>query len=925
MIIDDTMLVSGSAAASFNGSITARGDIIITNTSGLGGGSGTITISGTGNQLLSGGAVGFSNRLPSVTINKSTGTLSFSNTIAVVGNWTYTTGTLNSASGQIHFVGTKTISGTHTLNDVRLGVNATYTISNTLTLNGTLTYGNSNSGSVRVNTGTINVHGNVELKTPVAGGGGTGTIVINGTGDQTITGNAIEGYSALPNLTINKSTGTLTLDSTITVAGNWTYTAGHVVSTTATVCFWNTKTITGSDTLTRVSFNGSTTAAFTISSGTTLTVSGLLAMNGSVQVAINTGTIQAQGNIEMNNTYNSVTSGGSALILINGTGSQTLTGNTVRGNSRLPNVRINKSSGALSLVNYVTIQGNFTYTSGTVNAGSSTVHFVGTKTIAGSLALNNISFGAPTNYTYTISTGTVITTKGSLETIGSGNITIDTGTIRVRGDIILTNTGAGGGGSATITLDSSANQTFTGSGTAGQGRLPNVTIDKSGGTLTLSSIISVAGNWVYTQGTVAPGSSTVAFYGTKNLDGQQSGSTTCMPFYNIAVNGDTRTLTGHIDCSNNFTIASGATCSAGSNKIYVGGDWNSAGTWTYGTSTVVFDGNGYNKIQGAAGTITFANVELSRNTVPGTPAKNIRLLNPVLINTAMTLNKGRVYSTATNYLSFADNATCTVTNDDSAYVHGPVRKMGDDVFSFPLGDTTLHDSVAYHPLAISAPASTGDQFDACYLAVAQTAGAGMVDSLTGLSTSEHWTLNRTAGSSAVTVTVSWNKNSKPSSLSDLRVAAWNSGTSQWADLGQASLAINWPTGTVTASATTIFNSNAAVIAPAYTLPKYWGYATLRRKLDGGYYETKNNAIYFRFDDEYNDQNHHLTYSIYNTANTDVAPTLVATSNNAAISSYGDNRFKIDLWTSTSILASGYYILEVRNEKNEVFYLRFRKS
>jgi hypothetical protein len=734
--------------------------------------------------------------------------------------------------------------------------------------------------------------------------GGSGTITF--TGSCTISGTAFTSTSAA-----------------FSTNSNFTLSSGSFSHNGGTMKFTASCTITASVTFTMdtMEFNPSAHAGYNIAGAGTINVATLLRYTNIYQIAVSAGTIHVQGNINLGNTFSGTSAGGTGTVVLNGTTAQYIYGNSAKGYSRLPSITINKSSGTLYLVDIISTQGSaFTYTAGTVDAGTSTIYFAGNKTFSGTLSLYNICFGGSASWTYNMST---ITALGDFEILGSSNAIFNGGTINVEKNILITNMGTGGGGTTSIVLTGSGSQTITGSGTAGQGRLPGITVNKSN-TLILSSIISVSGSWTYTAGTVSPGTSTVAFYGTYNLDGQNPGSD-CMPFYNVSINGGTRTLTGHLDCNNNFTIASGATCSAGSNTLYVGGDWNSAGTWTYGTSTVVFDGSGYNKLQGASGTVNFANVQLSRKA-PGTgSARNLRLLNPVLINTSMTFNKGRVYSTTTNFLGFADNATCTVTNNDSAYVHGPVVKTGNDIFLFPLGDTTLHDSIAYHPLRITAPTLTGDEFRATYFKTAQALGSATVDSITGLSTAEHWTLERLHGTSAVTVSLSWNRNSPPASVSDLRVAAWSSGSSAWADLGNAAVTMTWPTGMYTAQATTIFNSDVATLASASSLQKYKGYATVKRKLDGGFYEVKGSGLYFRFDDEYNDQNHHLEYHIYNSANTDVAPTLVPTVNNSALSYYGDNRFKLDLYTSSAILTAGFYILEVRNEKNEPFYLRFKMN
>jgi hypothetical protein len=51
--------------------------------------------------------------------------------------------------------------------------------------------------------------------------------------------------------------------------------------------------------------------------------------------------------------------------------------------------------------------------------------------------------------------------------------------------------------------------------------------------------------------------------------------------------------------------------------------------------------------------------------------------------------------------------------------------------------------------------------------------------------------------------------------------------------------------------------------------------------------------------------------------------LLGTANNNQLPVYGDNRYRFDLYTSSGALSSGYYVLEVTNEKSEKQYLRFK--
>src|SRR3989304_8544466 len=94
-------------------------------------------------------------------------------------------------------------------------------------------------------------------------------LLINGAAAQPFTGSAPATAGALPNLVIDKPSGTLTLAGTIRTARNWTYTAGTLDAGTSTVIFAG-GTITGSQTLNAVDFRASTSVA----AGTTLTTSG---------------------------------------------------------------------------------------------------------------------------------------------------------------------------------------------------------------------------------------------------------------------------------------------------------------------------------------------------------------------------------------------------------------------------------------------------------------------------------------------------------------------------------------------------------------------------------------------------------------------------------------------------------------------------
>src|SRR5439155_1423714 len=137
-------------------------------------------------------------------------------------------------------------------------------------------------------TGTVAAQGHVSQV--LAYGGGTATILLNGSAAQTFSGASTTASGLLPLVVINKPSGTLTLAGTIRTANNWTYTAGTVDPGTSTVVFAG-GTITGSHTLNALDFRATTS----IAAGTTLTASGTVTLTaGSLN---GTGTLAAQSDV----------------------------------------------------------------------------------------------------------------------------------------------------------------------------------------------------------------------------------------------------------------------------------------------------------------------------------------------------------------------------------------------------------------------------------------------------------------------------------------------------------------------------------------------------------------------------------------------------------------------------------------------------
>jgi hypothetical protein len=813
------------------GTVDAQGDIAQTGTNSTSStGTGVIRINGIGTQTFTGQPATRSSHgaISWIKIDKTNGTLFIKDTIVIRGKWEYISGTVDMANFicalSFPINGStfpNTIKGTQSISN--LVISGSAGSANTLTINSgdTLTVsGNiltSGTSDAKIN-GYINLHGNITINNTAnvsTSAGGTGTITVNGSGKQTITGSASIGQGRLCNIKINKSSDTLILKNIVNLSGDWTYVAGIIDASTYTstvaFCFSTGRTISGKHSLYNVSFYAPNSCTNTISSTDTLTVNGTLTTEGSSVIALNTGVICLKGDCTLNNTSTSTSSGGTATLYFNGPGDHTFTGSSTLFASKLCNVKINKSGGTLSLDNIITLADNSSWklVNGVIDPGKSTVIFTrGTKSIEGKQSFYNLTFEATSSAsTVTLISTDTITVTNELKFSGTSANTINTGVINAEGDITITNTGGAlGGGSATINICGVGSQFLTGNGIVIAGCLPNVKVNKSTGTLQFASIFSLASTstWKYIQGYVDPGTSTFAIISGGDVDCDNGSA--FMKFNNFTVQGGSTaaTLSGMLRLNGNLKIDAARTLNTNSYNIEVGGNFMILGTLTFGTSKITF--NGYNNqyiTNPATGTLSLYDVELNK------PSGKLYLQGPNLqVNHQLTLTEGIISSTSSKTLFLIDNATVS-GGSDSSYVNGPVKKTGNDIFTFPLGDTVL-TSGAYHPLSITIPSSSTDAFTATYYSANQTAGTTKVDSI-DLSTCEYWTIARNVGSSNVKTTLGWNTNNCLSSNAyDMVVSGWDGTNSIWKSLENTNITISGSTGSVTASATPFWNSTNAV-------------------------------------------------------------------------------------------------------------------
>ncbi len=176
-------------------------------------------------------------------------------------------------------------------------------------------------------------------------------------------------------------------------------------------------------------------------------------------------------------------------------------------------------------------------------------------------------------------------------------------------------------------------------------------------------------------------------------------------------------------------------------------------------------------------------------------AAGVFLDKPSSIGGTLTLTNGIIYTDAINLLTINAGAATTVATNAS-YVSGPMKKIGNTAFTFPVGSANM-----YRSIAISAPAVVTDEFIAEYFYVTPDptySRASHAISIDHVSDMEFWSLQRNAGTSNVFVTLSWNSSSGGvTSLPGIIVSQWDGAV--WQDNGNGSTTGSNLAGTITSA------------------------------------------------------------------------------------------------------------------------------
>jgi hypothetical protein len=386
---------------------------------------------------------------------------STSGTLSVSGAFTHSGGTFLHRSGTLRVFGAAAaidLAGTLTVWNLALEqghlVSKNLDPADTLVVDGHLSLFNG-----RWDGGTLAARG--PIAAAASFDGGDGLLRIDGSGDQLFTGSATITAGQLPNVVIDKLSGTLTLAGTIRTLAEWTYLAGGLDAGGSTVSFDSGSLLAGSHRLGNVVIRGS--GGVTMAAADTLTVDGQLTLTNGTW---NGGTLLAAGDLTQAARFD----GGDGTLRIGGGGAQLFTGSASSTSGQLPTLLIDKPSGTLTLAGTIRTLRDWTYVGGGLDAGGSTLVFGGaltldtegaalnriqvrggTATLGGDLSLGDelvITSGRFDLTARAVDVGGALTVAGVLDASGAD--------LRVAGDLLVTGTLVAAG--SVITLDGAALQ-----------------------------------------------------------------------------------------------------------------------------------------------------------------------------------------------------------------------------------------------------------------------------------------------------------------------------------------------------------------------------------------------------------------------------------------------------------------------------------
>lgn len=301
--------------------------------------------------------------------------------------------------------------------------------------------------------------------------------------------------------------------------------------------------------------------------------------------------------------------------------------------------------------------------------------------------------------------------------------------------------------------------------------------------------------------------STTTFDGTNQSIGSLTESST-ITFNDVVLAGSgTKTVQDALDINGDLSIGIGTTLAlVNENIFFAGSSFDVDGNLDVsgGTSSVTFDGAQIQVITGSAGNVEFDNLAIN-NTAAGN--SDIQWNIGVSVNSNANFITGIAQSTGSNPLTFLDNASVSydgvlestpsgISSDGNSYAVGPVVKVGDEDFIFPVGEGSRHARIGISGITGSTAA---DRYSAEYFFGDQGSTEDTKNgSIVRVSILEYWDLSNLNGHSGQPqVTLFWDATSEVTHPGSLTVAHYNG--SSWDDEGNGGTSGSATAGSITSA------------------------------------------------------------------------------------------------------------------------------
>lgn len=422
----------------------------------------------------------------------------------------------------------------------------------------------------------------------------------------------------------------------------------------------------------------------------------------------------------------------------------------------------------------VNVAQTFAMADGNLNAASSYELHNGSLNVTGEMAFEN---EAGNFEPYFLMTGGTLTLNGDMMWLGvapgSGKPRfISTGgTISANG-IIHNSIGS----TVNMYFEISGTSTFNYSGSLIESQLVGDSIiQKGSANFTLTGTNNLINRGVF----LAENDVTTTFNGTTTLSG-----TGIYDLANVLINS-TKSLTL-------------------SRAIKVKNDFTNNGIFSAQTNDVSFTGNDEQFVSGT-GSIQFYSVKMDHQSAQG-----VTLMRPVTITNFLNLLSGTINTSMVNNLTLIDNANATFGSSQS-YVNGPLTKIGNDAFLFPIGDNNR-----FAAFEMSAPTNVNNQVTAEYYHQSFSNTTAFQSPLSAVNAIGYWNMTKTIATDDIQVGLHWNE-ANQSGISDCAsttVANWDG--SSWNNI------LSNSTGTCSGSGSGKSTSNSNIEETGFFTFGYFG-------------------------------------------------------------------------------------------------------